>query len=178
FCVILLFFFFFSSRRRHTRFSRDWSSDVCSSDLEFTIGDLQNFEDNQDIFLFDQELNTYTNLRSSNYTITIPSGVYTDRFHIVFTQAATLDLDENTSQSVSVHTQSSPSQLIINNPKLLKLTTLKLYDITGKLIIETPFETIESHYVISTEHLASAVYVAAVMNDYNTVFRTKVIISN
>src|SRR5690606_30898381 len=26
--------FFFSSRRRHTRFSRDWSSDVCSSDLK------------------------------------------------------------------------------------------------------------------------------------------------
>src|SRR5690606_40085309 len=26
-------FFFFPSRRRHTRFSRDWSSDVCSSDL-------------------------------------------------------------------------------------------------------------------------------------------------
>src|SRR6266511_4709227 len=28
-----MFFFFFSSRRRHTSFSRDWSSDVCSSDL-------------------------------------------------------------------------------------------------------------------------------------------------
>src|SRR5206468_8461332 len=26
-------FFFFSSRRRHTRSDRDWSSDVCSSDL-------------------------------------------------------------------------------------------------------------------------------------------------
>src|SRR3989449_7942523 len=35
-CVYIclyLFFFFFSSRRRHTRCSRDWSSDVCSSDL-------------------------------------------------------------------------------------------------------------------------------------------------
>src|SRR5207302_4766369 len=32
-CVLWLFCFFFSSRRRHTRFSRDWSSDVCSSDL-------------------------------------------------------------------------------------------------------------------------------------------------
>src|SRR5690606_40477882 len=31
--LLLLLFFFFSSRRRHTRFSRDWSSDVCSSDL-------------------------------------------------------------------------------------------------------------------------------------------------
>src|SRR5690606_21274254 len=34
FCVCFdFYFFFFSSRRRHTRFSRDWSSDVCSSDL-------------------------------------------------------------------------------------------------------------------------------------------------
>src|SRR3712207_7802595 len=28
-----MIFFFFSSRRRHTRYWRDWSSDVCSSDL-------------------------------------------------------------------------------------------------------------------------------------------------
>src|SRR5438067_3386628 len=30
---VILSFFFFSSRRRHTRSKRDWSSDVCSSDL-------------------------------------------------------------------------------------------------------------------------------------------------
>src|SRR5215217_8396754 len=29
----MFIFFFFSSRRRHTRYWRDWSSDVCSSDL-------------------------------------------------------------------------------------------------------------------------------------------------
>src|SRR5690606_40048073 len=32
-CMFMACYFFFSSRRRHTRFSRDWSSDVCSSDL-------------------------------------------------------------------------------------------------------------------------------------------------
>src|SRR6266508_6086228 len=32
--MLLRFFFFFSSRRRHTRWPRDWSSDVCSSDLK------------------------------------------------------------------------------------------------------------------------------------------------
>src|SRR5699024_12151248 len=38
-CCFLLFikFFFFSSRRRHTRSKRDWSSDVCSSDLPFHL---------------------------------------------------------------------------------------------------------------------------------------------
>src|SRR3989442_9810431 len=34
---MLFFFFFFSSRRRHTRCGRDWSSDVCSSDLPDVI---------------------------------------------------------------------------------------------------------------------------------------------
>src|SRR3989454_10962236 len=33
-----LCFFFFSSRRRHTRLQGDWSSDVCSSDLEAAPG--------------------------------------------------------------------------------------------------------------------------------------------
>src|SRR6266496_5985865 len=36
--AMFFFFFFFSSRRRHTRSLRDWSSDVCSSDLEKDSG--------------------------------------------------------------------------------------------------------------------------------------------
>src|SRR5438445_4661294 len=34
FFTSLFLYFFFSSRRRHTRYWRDWSSDVCSSDLQ------------------------------------------------------------------------------------------------------------------------------------------------
>src|SRR5258707_7542996 len=41
--ISILTFFFFSSRRRHTRYWRDWSSDVCSSDLAFD-GPLQRLE--------------------------------------------------------------------------------------------------------------------------------------
>src|SRR5256884_2618075 len=40
----LCFFFFFSSRRRHTRCSRDWSSDVCSSDLPLGVGHVTDAE--------------------------------------------------------------------------------------------------------------------------------------
>src|SRR5690606_41438028 len=40
--VIYNVFFFFSSRRRHTRFSRDWSSDVCSSHLTDRLTGLLN----------------------------------------------------------------------------------------------------------------------------------------
>src|SRR5699024_11516023 len=39
--------FFFSSRRRHTRSKRDWSSDVCSSDLRI-VQDIINYRYNND----------------------------------------------------------------------------------------------------------------------------------
>src|SRR5690606_40767357 len=70
FCFYLylfFFFFFFSSRRRHTRFSRDWSSDVCSSDLQnllalFLSSSASRFPNAK--FLSYQPLPTTTFLRS------------------------------------------------------------------------------------------------------------------
>src|SRR5207247_6940037 len=37
FLLVVCHVFFFSSRRRHTRSTHDWSSDVCSSDLDDTL---------------------------------------------------------------------------------------------------------------------------------------------
>src|SRR2546422_8147796 len=42
--VVVYAVFFFSSRRRHTRCSRDWSSDVCSSDLQITASVIDLFK--------------------------------------------------------------------------------------------------------------------------------------
>src|SRR5258707_13807042 len=48
-------FFFFSSRRRHTRYWRDWSSDVCSSDLQphgvELVGNLSGFVEHDAVWL-------------------------------------------------------------------------------------------------------------------------------
>src|SRR5690606_40470071 len=53
--------FFFSSRRRHTRFSRDWSSDVCSSDLCCTADAVTRR-------LHPEPIRTYNIDRNINYT--------------------------------------------------------------------------------------------------------------
>src|SRR5207245_5290690 len=46
--------FFFSSRRRHTRCYRDWSSDVCSSDLEYLCREVEPSASAQDARCFGQ----------------------------------------------------------------------------------------------------------------------------
>src|SRR5690606_40767917 len=58
----------FSSRRRHTRFSRDWSSDVCSSDLSFN-GSSTATPSIVDKWYFKKKLVRYT-LANKEYLIT------------------------------------------------------------------------------------------------------------
>src|SRR3712207_7700924 len=56
-------FFFFSSRRRHTRYWRDWSSDVCSSDL---VADRSIQELTRDLAFFDADAVIATGQRTGN----------------------------------------------------------------------------------------------------------------
>src|SRR5690554_7214035 len=78
FCLLFfffLFFFFFSSRRRHTRCGRDWSSDVCSSDLTLTIGKGRGYVPAEENRTADQEFGTiavdsiFTPIRNVKYEV-------------------------------------------------------------------------------------------------------------
>src|SRR5690606_37658222 len=65
-------FFFFSSRRRHTRFSRDWSSDVCSSDLYKYI-----FNDSEVKFAFVSDEELYKKISSIKSEVPSLVSIYT-----------------------------------------------------------------------------------------------------
>src|SRR5699024_12010018 len=67
----LIAFFFFSSRRRHTRSKRDWSSDVCSSDLAGTIQTLVGDWDLGEQFTSDT---TLSEVDDSGYDILVVPG--------------------------------------------------------------------------------------------------------
>src|SRR5690606_39958781 len=70
------FVFFFSSRRRHTIFSRDWSSDVCSSDLNFPQKHVL-LKSYTDIFGDDIPASQVEdgNVYSQDFNVSLPSNV-------------------------------------------------------------------------------------------------------
>src|SRR5699024_11568290 len=65
---IVVVFFFFSSRRRHTRSKRDWSSDVCSSDL-YSIFVAEVASTTNEALLSDYLLNNLTDEKERLYVL-------------------------------------------------------------------------------------------------------------
>src|SRR5436309_4733371 len=73
-----MIFFFFSSRRRHTRFSRDWSSDVCSSDLSQIRADLFiSMSSSQQIYGHPSADSEWTNHSYATYLLLKPHTIAT-----------------------------------------------------------------------------------------------------
>src|SRR5687768_17749208 len=88
--LLAILFFFFSSRRRHTRCSRDWSSDVCSSDLGTSAGrtggiSVHGNRSLQNNFLLDGVANNSfsTNVQELTTQLSRPSVDAIDEFKVV-----------------------------------------------------------------------------------------------
>src|SRR5690348_17684013 len=75
--MFIILFFFFSSRRRHTRWTGDWSSDVCSSDLsldvDYSQADNKTFER---VSVGVQEFAARLGFRSEEHTSELQSPVH------------------------------------------------------------------------------------------------------
>src|SRR5690606_41134800 len=81
---------FFSSRRRHTIFSRDWSSDVCSSDLTLKLKLLRKY-----IHLSEEDL-AYQPGEEAELVARLAKRVKRDENYIIFTlQKGLSDLKSN-----------------------------------------------------------------------------------
>ncbi|GGG50357.1 T9SS sorting signal type C domain-containing protein [Bizionia arctica] len=146
--------------------------------FRFRIFDVQNFDESQPIFIHDIENNIYVNLKENNYEINLPQGTYTDRFEITFT-AETLNMEQViTADDLNIYQNNQLSQLSISNPKLLEVKQVKLYDISGKQILDERNLKTEAKYIFSTKNLSEGVYIANVTFADNQIVSKKIIVSN
>src|SRR5438876_4341867 len=91
--VEIVFFFFFSSRRRHTRWTGDWSSDVCSSDLIpifecFVRDNLASTKKNNSLEVFAFKVprhDPYTNKTFKDWN-TLPLSKFLWRYRFMFSK--------------------------------------------------------------------------------------------
>ncbi len=146
--------------------------------IRFRIFDVQNFETNQPIYVHDIENDTYVNLQNQNFEINLPAGDYSNRFEITFVEAATLSTEEFTDNSFNVLQNNNTSELIVLNPKKLDIESIKLYDVSGKLIFDKIVKANNDRLSYSTKNLSDGVYLVQTTLSNSNITTKKVIVSN
>ncbi|TNJ42161.1 T9SS type A sorting domain-containing protein [Tamlana fucoidanivorans] len=145
--------------------------------IKIRVADIQHFNTNQPIFLYDAELNKYFDLTTQDYSTILEAGHYNDRFAITFTQN-TLSKDNFIANSFNVFQDNNLSELKIINTKRLPIKSISLYDITGKEVLYLVLNSAETDYTYTTKSLSDGVYVVTIQSESQKNFTKKVLISN
>ena len=146
--------------------------------IRFRIFDVQNFDNNQPIYIHDKVNDTYVNLQSQNFEINLPAGNYTDRFEVVFVETNMLSTDEFAENNFNVIQNNNASELVVLNPKKLDIENIKLYDVSGKIIFNKIVKNNNERLSYSTKNLSDGVYlVQTTLSNSNTTTK-KVIVAN
>ena len=146
--------------------------------LRFRIFDIQNFDEAQGIYMHDKENETYVNLRNLDYELNIAPGHYTDRFEVVFTSEAALAIDESDINTLTINQNNGLGKLLVLNPKRLDISSIEVYDVSGKRLLQGVFDAMLNRYELSTAGLSDGVYVVNVVSQTSAVKSQKIIVKN
>jgi hypothetical protein len=145
--------------------------------LRIRIVDVQHFDDEQPIYVYDSKYDSYINLKEQDYNINIEAGTYTNRFEITFNRG-TLSNDEFITSEFRVIQDNSNGRLSLINPALMNLESFSLSDISGKQVIAQFQLGSQSEYNFDTAKLSDGVYIATIKSTSGTSLSKKVIVKN
>ncbi|MBU2926960.1 lamin tail domain-containing protein [Winogradskyella psychrotolerans] len=128
------------------------------------------------VYIKDNELNTFHNLKTSDYTFTSETGEFNDRFEIVFTPT-TLSIDDNIVEANDVtitELQHGDVQFKVGNNHTIK--HVAIIDVTGRIIYSLQGNTSTEVYNLSK--LSIATYIAKITLSNGQVISKKAIKQN
>ncbi len=148
-----------------------------NSTFKFSIANSINFDENQAVYIYDDLDQSYHNLKNGDYEVSVSEGTFNNRFEITFTET-TLSVDNPIKENLTVVQNNNFNQLNIYNPNLLEPKSIKLFDISGKLILDvTKLET-NNQYSYNTSGYSDGVYVIQIATNDNQELSQKIIIKN
>jgi hypothetical protein len=150
--------------------------------FSITINEMKDVSENIEVFIHDKELDTYTNIISNTFDITLPKGEYNDRFEIVFKDSRQLldneDFANETIESFDVYQNNKIKEFVINNPKSHVIKSFTMFDVTGKVIFKKQNLGNQTQYTFPTNTISSGTYITKITTDQNIDISKKIIVKN
>lgn len=146
--------------------------------VSFIIDGLENFDDNQVVFLYDDETQTYHDIRTEPYEVVLPRGENKTRFSLRFTDK-TLGIGEEeiSSHAIKVFYAQNSKVLTINNTILdVPVEKVTLYNIIGQSTGTWKVENQDQQNIqLPIKGVSAGVYIAKIKTS-NGVVNKKIII--
>ena len=103
--------------------------------ISFVLDGLENFDESHNIFIHDNETNTYSRIKEQVYKIELPQGTFNEHFSLRFTDKSLATKDQMYDNVTTVFFLRSNGVLNIkNSANNNNVLTASLYNIQGKLI--------------------------------------------
>lgn len=148
-----------------------------NTSFEVKIFDLRAIPENISIYIYDKLNDSYTDLRNTTFSINLDEGMHNERFEITFSKQSTLSTDVYNISDFKIFENVKRSQLEIINTNRLEMHNLKLYDVSGKVVLEKTIFNTARKITIPTKSLSSGMYVVSLKLSDNQTLSKKIIIS-
>ncbi|WP_264538169.1 T9SS type A sorting domain-containing protein [Flavobacterium sp. N1736] len=150
---------------------------TAASTFKFYVPEVINFDSSQPIYIFDALDQSYHDIKNGTYQVTVASGVYPDRFKIVFTNQ-TLGVPSEIKNEFSISQDNVNANLNVSNPDNLDIKSFKLYDMSGKTVLYKKAIGNDLKYTFSTNSLSYGIYIAEFLTIENERFTQKILIAS
>lgn len=140
------------------------------------VNEFVNF-DVDNVYLYDNNTGIYHDIKNASFDINLPIGLHNNRFEITF-KNSNLSINDDIKSNLMI-TQNNTTQMVtVQNPNLLEIKSVTLYDLTGKQIFDKQRLGSQNSYQFSTSGLASSVYLVEVLTSENRKMVQKIIVSS
>ena len=143
--------------------------------ITITLTDLENFESDIDVFIYDALLGTYTQINESDFQLELDAGDYANRFYVTFSADDALSIKDTAFEDLNMYFSFRREKVVIINPKNLELKSLQLYNISGQSVYENKNLNQDSYGEYELQNLSSGVYILS-LNTSNGILTKKIII--
>lgn len=144
--------------------------------FKITVGNIINFNDANEVYLYDTTTGVYHDILNGFYETTLPQGTY-NNYEITFRSEA-LSSNNNTVNDLQAFQNNTNQFVTVLNPKSLELKNIAIYDITGKLLVNNLNLETKTSYQYPTNHFSEGIYIVNVTTKDGKNFSRKIIIEH
>jgi hypothetical protein len=151
---------------------------TAQTNFKLQVKDVVDFDANQNVYLHDKVTGIYYDIKNNVFDMTLPAGNNTTRFEVTFKNTdVVLNNPNETIESFTVYQNNQNAMLTVYNTLNKDITSLIMYDVTGKIVIEKNNVGTGDSYEFSTAGLSDGVYVVKAKTKDNLEMSKKVIVS-